>query len=100
VAIRRRSPERALGTSGTINWGIFKRHFWGELLRHQQTSTPHYGELRWWFICPLARNDGGPPRRVAKRYLASGGKYFGSREGYGLTYTSCQESCSPPAGPT
>ena len=19
----------------TINWGIFKRHFWGELLRHQ-----------------------------------------------------------------
>jgi hypothetical protein len=21
----------------TINWGIFKRHFWGELLRHQQT---------------------------------------------------------------
>jgi DNA-binding transcriptional regulator PaaX len=20
----------------TINWGIFKRHFWGELLRHQQ----------------------------------------------------------------
>jgi hypothetical protein len=20
----------------TINWGIFKRRFWGELLRHQQ----------------------------------------------------------------
>jgi hypothetical protein len=20
---------------GTINWGIFKRHFWGELLWHQ-----------------------------------------------------------------
>ena len=36
MAIRRRSPERALGTGGTINWGIFKRHFWGELLRHQQ----------------------------------------------------------------
>jgi hypothetical protein len=35
VAIRRRSPGRALGTGGTINWGIFKRHFWGELLRHQ-----------------------------------------------------------------
>ena len=56
------------------------------------TSTPHYGGLRWWFICPLVRNDGGPPRRVAKLYLPSGGKYFGSREGYGLTYTSCQES--------
>ena len=56
------------------------------------TSTPHYGGLRWWFICPLVRNDGAPPRRVAKLYLPSGGKYFGSREGYGLTYTSCQES--------
>ena len=56
------------------------------------TSTPHYGGLRWWFICPLVRNDGGRPRRVAKLYLPSGGKYFGSREGYGLTYTSCQES--------
>jgi hypothetical protein len=56
------------------------------------TTTPHYGGLRWWFICPLVRRDGGPPRRVAKLYLPPGGKYFGSREGYGLTYTSCQES--------
>ena len=23
---------------GTINWGIFKRHFWGELLRHQHLA--------------------------------------------------------------
>ena len=23
----------------TINWGIFKRHFWGELLRHQQKPS-------------------------------------------------------------
>src|SRR6266566_6597356 len=29
-------PRVALGTGGTINWGIFKRHFWGELLRHPQ----------------------------------------------------------------
>jgi hypothetical protein len=30
----------------TINWGFFKRHFWGGLLRHQQTfevrSAPIY----------------------------------------------------------
>jgi hypothetical protein len=45
-----------------------------------------------WFLCPLARQDGGPPRRVAKLYLPPGGKYFGSREAYRLTYTSCQES--------
>ena len=56
------------------------------------TTTPNYGGLRWWFICPLVRRDGGPPRRVAKLYLPPGGTYFGSREGYGLTYTSCQES--------
>ena len=30
--------------------------------------------------------------RVANLYLPPGGRYFGSREAYGLTYTSCQES--------
>ena len=55
-------------------------------------TKPNYGGLRYWFICPLVRNDGGPPRRVAKLYLPPGAKYFGSREAYGLTYTSCQES--------
>jgi hypothetical protein len=56
------------------------------------TTTPTYGGLRWWFICPLTRRDGGAPRRVAKLYLPPGSRYFGSREGHGLTYTSCQES--------
>jgi hypothetical protein len=56
------------------------------------TTRPHYGGLRWWFICPLVRRDGGPPRRCAKLYLPPGGRYFASRVGHGLTYTSCQES--------
>jgi hypothetical protein len=56
------------------------------------TTRPTYGGLRWWFICPLERRDGGPPRRVAKLYLPPGSRYFGSREGHGLTYTSCRES--------
>jgi hypothetical protein len=43
-------------------------------------------------FCAHWRADGGPPRRVAKLYLPPGGKYFGSRQAYGLTYTSCQES--------
>ena len=61
--------------------------------RHGDARTkPNYGGRRWWFICPIVRRDGGPPRRVAKLYLPSGSKYFGSREAYGLTYTSCQES--------
>ena len=53
-------------------------------------TKPNYGGRRWWFIFPLVRRR--TPRRVAKLYLPSGGKYFGSREAYGLTYTSCQES--------
>ena len=57
-----------------------------------EATTLNYGGIRWWFICPIVRRDGGPPRRVAKLCLPSGGKYFGSREAYGLTYTSCQES--------
>jgi hypothetical protein len=57
-----------------------------------EATRPNFGGLRWWFICPLVRRDGGPPRRVAKLYLPPGAKYFRSREGYGLTYTSCQES--------
>ena len=61
--------------------------------RVRLTSTrPNFGGLRWWFVCPLARADGGPPRRVAKLYLPPGQVYFGSREGHGLTYTSSQES--------
>lgn len=56
------------------------------------SSQPTYGGRRWWFLCPLVRQDGGPPRRVAKLYLPPGGKYFASRQAYGLTYTSCQES--------
>ena len=61
--------------------------------RVRLTSTrPSFGGLRWWFLCPLARIDGDPPRRVAKLYLPPGQIYFGSREAHGLTYTSCQES--------
>lgn len=56
------------------------------------TTQPTYGGLRWWFLCPLVRKDGGPPRRAAKLYLPPGGRHFGSREAYGLTYRSCQES--------
>ena len=56
------------------------------------TTIPNYGGRRWWFICPLSRDDGGSPRRVSKLYLPPGERYFGSREGYALTYEFCQES--------
>lgn len=56
------------------------------------TTKPPHGGPRWWFLCPLLRRDGGPPYQVAKLYLPPGGRWFGSRAGYGLTYTSSQES--------
>ena len=67
----------------------------GEPVDHRvrlAATRPTYGGLRWWFVCPLARRDGGPPRRVAKLHLPPGGRYFGSRAAHGLTYASCQES--------
>jgi hypothetical protein len=56
------------------------------------TTGPRFGGLRWWFICPLVRSDWPCERRVAKLYLPPGGRYFGCRHCYDLTYTSCQES--------
>ncbi len=33
------------------------------------STVPTYGGRRWWFLCPLARADGGPSRRVSKLHL-------------------------------
>jgi hypothetical protein len=52
------------------------------------TTRPHFGGLRWWFVCPLR----GCGRRVGKLYLPPGGRYYGCRHCYQLTYESCQES--------
>ena len=51
------------------------------------TTRPHFGGLRWWFICPV-RNI-----RTAKLYLASGGDWFASRQAYGMAYRS-QNECA------
>lgn len=56
------------------------------------TTTPcNFGGIRYWFICPLVVNGSPCGRRVAKLYLPPGGKYFGCRHCYNLTYTSCKE---------
>jgi len=55
------------------------------------TATPcRYGGRRRWFVCPLVKNGTYCNRRVLKLYLG-GGKYFGCRHCYNLTYRSCQE---------
>jgi hypothetical protein len=56
----------------------------------QLSWTPcNFGGRRWWFICPLINNGHTCYRRVGALYL--GGKYFGCRHCYNLTYTSCKE---------
>ena len=44
----------------------------------------------WWFICPLIKDGIACNRRVLKLYIG-GGKYFGCRHCYELTYQSCQK---------
>ncbi len=57
-----------------------------------ETTRPRFGGLRWWFRCPLVIEGRPCGRRVGKLYLPSGGRYYGCRHCYRLTYTSCQES--------
>lgn len=52
------------------------------------TTTPNYGGLRWWFLCPI--RDCG--RRVAKLYVSAEWHHFGCRQCRHLTYRSSQES--------
>jgi hypothetical protein len=49
------------------------------------STSPHYGGLRWWFLCPLR----GCPRRVRKLY--STGKYYACRHCSQLNYQSQRE---------
>jgi hypothetical protein len=50
------------------------------------TTRPHFGGLRWWFICPRSN------RRVRKLHLPLGGRHFWSRRAYRLGYGSQRES--------
>jgi len=50
----------------------------------------NFGGVRYWFICPLVINGRPCGRRVGKLYLPPGGKYFGCRHCYNLTYR-CQK---------
>lgn len=52
------------------------------------TTKPHFGGLRWWFICPNQECD----RMVVKLYQPPGATHFLCRTCQNLTYTSCRES--------
>jgi hypothetical protein len=54
------------------------------------TTRPHFGGLRWWFLCPLKVDGATCRNRVAKLHLRNG--HFGCRSCHDLTYLSCQQS--------
>lgn len=56
------------------------------------TTNCHLGGVRWWFHCPLSKEDTSCGRRVRKLYLYD--TSFGCRHCHDLTYTSVQESSS------
>jgi hypothetical protein len=53
---------------------------------HLTTTTPRFGGLRWWFICPLTG------RRAAKLHLPNGATRFACRQAYRLAYRSQRKS--------
>ena len=70
-------------------------HFTGEKQEFNYivnlVSTPcNFGELRYWFLCPLVRNGFKCNRRVGVLY--KGGDYFGCRHCYNLSYRSRNEN--------
>ena len=55
----------------------------------QVVSThPHYGGVRWYFMCPLTRAGCHCTHRVRKLYRPSGASYFACRHCWGLGYSS------------
>ncbi len=55
------------------------------------TTTPcNFGDLRYWFVCPISKNGIKCNRRVGVLY--KGGDYFGCRHCYNLSYRSCNKN--------
>jgi hypothetical protein len=50
------------------------------------TTTPNFGGVRFWFICPLCQS------RVRKLYGPPNSAYFFCRTCHNLTYRSCRDS--------
>lgn len=73
----------------TTHWQSENRSEQSYSVRLESTSC-HYGGKRFWFTCPLLVNSKPCERRVGKLYLLPGGKYFGCRHCWNLTY-KCQK---------
>jgi hypothetical protein len=51
-----------------------------------EATQPHYGGLRWWFVCPYGHG------RTTKLFRPCGGKKYASRHAYRLSYASQSEN--------
>ena len=52
-----------------------------------ETTKPHFGGVRWWFLCPLSG------RRAQVLYLPwNGGTVFASRQAWGMAYQSQRQT--------
>jgi hypothetical protein len=76
----------------TYTAGIGENAREGDYTVRMVKAAPHFGGVRWYFLCPLKVNGRPCLRRVSKLYLPPGVIYFGCRVCYRLTYTSSQES--------
>lgn len=55
------------------------------------TTKCNFGGVRYWFLCSLSGDGMSCGRRVGKLYMPSGGKYFGCRHCYQLSYDARNE---------
>jgi hypothetical protein len=76
MTLRYSTSERGSGERVDMNYSVTLT-----------TTTPHYGGIRWWFICPAK----GCGKRVGKLY---GGSIFACRTCHNLSYPS--QNQSPP----
>jgi hypothetical protein len=65
---------------------------WWECFLSLTATSPNYGWLRWWFLCPAWKNWGPCRRRVGKLYRPEFASYYACRHCHVLTYRSCQMS--------
>jgi hypothetical protein len=56
------------------------------------TTSPRFGGVRWWFACPLRREEGWVcERKISKVWMPEGQRHFGCRQCHSLTYHSSLE---------
>jgi hypothetical protein len=53
-------------------------------------TSPNFGGVRWWLLCPIEHDGTECGNRVSRLYLPLGEKYFGCRVCHDLTYRSTQ----------